>query len=91
MRNYASGAPLTNVPLYAIASLSIHLPDQPPGPTIAVPLGLLSSDHAGYASFDLSVLREPDVAAAFSSTPAQLAIIVISQLQVYHLLLRMPI
>lgn len=74
-RRYESSEPLSGLPLYAIAELGRldlaptapmddGMPPPPPPPRIHVPLGLLGTDHAGYASFDLGVLRTPEVVAA---------------------------
>ncbi|MBK9615553.1 MAG: hypothetical protein IPO35_08550 [Uliginosibacterium sp.] len=51
-----TGAPVAGLPLFAIAELGPvqGMPDQP---SFRYPLGMVSTDHAGYASFDLSVVR----------------------------------
>ena len=66
VRRHESSELLARVPLYALAEIEI-LRDFPPGleeprPLVEVPLGLLGTDHVGYASFDLTVLRQRVVA-----------------------------
>jgi hypothetical protein len=86
-RAYESSAPLQNLPLYAMAEIGIlpapkppALPPTPGGraplPTsevfVSYPLGLLGTNHAGYASFDLTVLRTSDTIDAFQRSQANL-------------------
>lgn len=55
-----SGAPVTGVPLFAVAELG---PVQEGGEqsSFRYPLGMVCTDHAGYASFDLTVVRHHEV------------------------------
>jgi hypothetical protein len=70
-RSYESSEPLIGVPLYAIATLGAPVPEnaQPaagaPDLLVHIPLGLVASNHAGYASFDLTVLRARDASDAY--------------------------
>jgi hypothetical protein len=70
-RKYETSEALSSMPVYAIASLGDidavptpvppteenHDPPPIPVPLVHRPLGLLGTDHVGYASFDLPVLR----------------------------------
>lgn len=55
-----TGAPVAGLPLFAVVELGPvqGMADQP---SFRYPLGRVSTDHAGYASFDLSVVRNHEV------------------------------
>ena len=53
-----TGLPLSGVPVLAFLEMEAEEGAIPP----SIPLGLLASDHAGYASFDLSLLDLGDKA-----------------------------
>ncbi|MGX9571609.1 hypothetical protein [Mesorhizobium sp. f-mel] len=77
-RRYENSEALASMPVYAIASLGDldavptpvppteenPDPDSIPVPVVHRPLGLLGTDHVGYASFDLDVLRTQDTIGA---------------------------
>lgn len=58
-RSYESSSALVAMPVYAIAVLAEATDGELDGtePLVEVPLGLLGTDHVGYASFDLGVLQ----------------------------------
>jgi hypothetical protein len=63
-----NGAPLTRMPLLAVAHLSLDVESvrqigsaAVPDPLFTYPLGVVGTDHVGYASFDLWVLRHSRV------------------------------
>jgi hypothetical protein len=61
---HEKSAPLTRVPLYAVAEVGIvrNIPSENQGvPSMRVPLGMIGTDHIGYASFDLTVLRQTSI------------------------------
>lgn len=68
VRHYDTGDALPRVPLFAVAQIGVlsGLPEPDAEavapPLVNYPLGLLGTDHVGYASFDLSVLRHTTVA-----------------------------
>lgn len=76
--SYESSAPLVGMPIYAIAQIGILPPPTPNDPAdrnrgqpaqpeafVYYPLGLLGTNHAGYASFDLTVLRRNEILDTF--------------------------
>jgi hypothetical protein len=76
-QSYETSDPLVHLPLYAIAQLGLVPRPEPmasgasayttplPDPVIHYPLGMIGTDHAGYASFDLGVLRSDVTIQAF--------------------------
>jgi hypothetical protein len=78
-RSYETSAPLARMPIYALAEIGV-LPVPTPAPNAAAPteplvyypLGLLGTNHIGYASFDLTVLRRVETIHAFQRIQQQL-------------------
>lgn len=75
-RHIDTGAPMTRIPLFGLAVLDISFSDRArlaaaevalPDFVLAYPLGVVGTDHVGYASFDLWVLRSVIVAEKISS------------------------
>lgn len=55
-RSSETGAPIPRLPLYVVAEVVLTTGQQTPGTRLRYPLGTLGTDHAGFSSFDLTVL-----------------------------------
>jgi hypothetical protein len=86
-RSVETSAPLVGMSLYAIALVGVLPPPSPVEPAsrdafgktsteafVSFPLGLLGTNHAGYASFDLTVLRRTETINAYIGRQIELGL-----------------